>query len=324
MTSQFSNVVVLAGGVGGARMAEGLAQVLAPGALTVIANVGDDQSFHGLHVSPDIDTLIYTLSGRIDRGQGWGVKNDATRALDVLRDLGDPVWMKLGDADLGLHIWRTQRLSAGASLTEVTLEAARRLGSCASVLPATDSPLKTRLLTEAGWMDFQPWFVGARCEPAVRAVRYEGAEAAKASPAVLAAIHAAQVIVIAPSNPILSIEPILAVEGIRSSLQRATAPRIAVSPLIGGKAVKGPLARLLADLGLPRGAAGVAMRYSSLIDGFVADQADTEDIEAIRGGGMTTLAVDILMKSPQRASELAANVLGFAASLTGEADRQPS
>lgn len=324
MTSHLSNVVLLAGGVGGARMAQGLANCLAPGALTVIANVGDDQSFHGLHVSPDIDTLIYTLSGRIDRRQGWGVEGDTTRALDVLRDLGAPVWMRLGDADLGLHIWRTQRLASGASLTDVTLEAALKLGSSARILPATDDPLGTKLLTDAGWMDFQPWFVGARCEPAVRAVKYEGVDAASASPAALAAIDAAEVIVIAPSNPILSIEPIVALPDLRGALQRATAPRIAISPLIDGKAVKGPLARLLADLGLPGGAAGVAERYASLIDGFVADEGDTGDIETIRGSGLPTLAVDILMKTPERAGDLAAQVLDFAASLHRQADRPPS
>lgn len=324
MTSSLSNVVLLAGGVGGARMAQGLAKTLARGALTVIANVGDDQSFHGLHVSPDIDTLLYTLSDRIDRRQGWGVEGDTTRALDVLRELGAPVWMRLGDADLGLHIWRTQRLASGARLTDVTLEAARKLGSRARILPATDSPLGTKLLTDAGWMDFQPWFVGARCEPAVQAVKYEGADAASASPEAMAAIVAAKVIVIAPSNPILSIEPILALPGLRSALQRATAPRVAISPLIDGKAMKGPLARLLADLSLPCGAAGVAERYASLIDGFVADEGDTEDIAAIRGSGLPTLAVDILMKTPERASELAAQVLGFAISLRRQVDRPAS
>ena len=315
----FDRVVLLAGGVGGARMAEGLARALPAGALTVIANVGDDERFYGLHVSPDIDTLIYTLSDRIDRAQGWGVRDDTVRALDVLRDLGAPAWMKLGDADFGLHIWRSWRLAQGESLSEVTEAAAARLGARARVLPATDDPLRTRLLTEQGWMDFQPWFVGARCAPRVEALVYEGAAAAAASPQALAAIAGAKLIVVAPSNPLLSIEPILAVPGIRAAVGQAAAPVVGVSPLIGGKAVKGPLARLIEDFGLEPGAAGIAARYAGLLDGFAIHEGDEADIAAVRASGVAVLSTDILMPGPEAAERLARALLAFAPGLGGTA-----
>jgi LPPG:FO 2-phospho-L-lactate transferase len=316
-------VVLLAGGVGGARMAEGLARALPAGALTVIANVGDDERFYGLHVSPDIDTLIYTLSDRIDRRQGWGVKDDEVRALGVLRDLGAPVWMKLGDADFGLHIWRSWRLGQGATLTEITEEAARRLGASARVLPATDDLLQTKLLTDEGWMDFQPWFVGRRCEPRVRELRYEGAAQATASAAALAAIAEAEAIIFAPSNPLLSIEPILSIAAIRQAVAASSLPRVGVSPLIGGKAVKGPLARLMADLGLSSTAHAVTRRYAGLLDAFVVDTGDDEDAAAIRADGLSVLATDIMMRDPADAALLASEVMRFAAGFA-PASRRPA
>lgn len=308
-------VVLLAGGVGGARMAEGLVRVLPEGALTVIANIGDDDTFYGLLVCPDIDTITYTLSDRIDRGQGWGVANDTVNGLNVLRDLGAPVWMKLGDADFGLHIWRNWRMSQGASLSEVTEECAARFGVKARILPATDDPLRTKLITEKGLLDFQNWFVGERCQPAVREIRYVGAEAAAASPAALTAIKDADLIVFAPSNPLLSLEPILSVRALRETVAASRAPRIGVSPLIGGKAVKGPLDKLLADLGQPAGAAGVAARYKGLIDGFLVDSGDVDDIVAIEADDVKVHATDILMRDPAGAERLARELLGFAAGL---------
>lgn len=319
--ADWRRVVLLAGGVGGARMAEGLARALPAGALTVIANVGDDERFYGLHVSPDIDTLIYTLSNRIDRKQGWGVRDDGVRALGVLADLGAPVWMKLGDADFGLHIWRSWRLGQGATLTEVTEEAARRLGASARVLPATDGPLMTKLLTNEGWMDFQPWFVGRRCEPRVRELRYEGAAAAASNPAVIAAIAEAEAIIFAPSNPLLSIEPILAIPGLREALAKVRVPRVGISPLIGGKAVKGPLARLMADLGLESTASGAARRYAGLLDGFVVDSGDAADIAAIRADGLSALATDIMMRDPDDAARLAGEVMRFVADISPALER---
>lgn len=312
-----AKVVLLAGGVGGARMAEGLARALPQGALTVIANIGDDEQFYGLHVSPDIDTLIYTLSDRIDRKQGWGVGDDATKALDVLGELGAPVWMKLGDADFGLHIWRSWQLAQGRTLTDITREAAQRMGATAEILPASDDPVRTRLLTDDGWMDFQPWFVGARCEPEVHEIRYESVEKARASEAAMDALHAADGVVIAPSNPVLSIDPILAIGGFREVLASLDVPRVAVSPLIGGKAVKGPLGRLIEDLGLPEGASGIAGRYSGLIDGFAVDRDDRDDAEAIASNGLKVLATDILMRDPNDAERLGGELIAFIGGLAG-------
>jgi len=322
MGRDFRNVVLLAGGVGGARMAEGLARALPAGALTVIANVGDDEEFYGLRVCPDIDTLLYTLSDRIDRSQGWGVAGDTVKALDVLRDLGAPAWMKLGDADFGLHIWRSWRLAEGDSLSEITAEAARRFGARATILSATDDRLRTKFNTDEGWMDFQPWFVGKRCGPKVSELRYEGADIARPSAQALAAIASAELIVFAPSNPLLSIEPILAIAGLHDAVAQSSAPCVGVSPLIGGKAVKGPLARLMQDLGLEATSAAVAGRYTGLLDGFVMDLGDKEDAEALRKAGLSVVSTDILMGGPEGAERLAREVLEFAAGLVPSRERR--
>lgn len=324
MTRRMRNIVLLAGGVGGARMAEGFARMAEPGRLSVVVNVGDDETFYGLHVSPDIDTVLYTLSDRIDRKMGWGVADDATRALGVLADLGAPTWMKLGDADLGLHIWRSWRLAEGERLTEVTRQAARSFGIAADILPATDAPVRTRLLTDGGWQDFQSWFVGARCEPRVHALDYRGAASAAPGAEVTAAIGDADLIVLAPSNPLLSIEPMLAIPGLRAALSAAGAPRIAVSPLIGGEAVKGPLVRLLADLGQPGGAYGVARRYDGLIDGFVADSRDAAEIAGLHGSGIATLTTDILMPGPEAAERLARTIVDWCAAQSWRARAEAS
>lgn len=315
MAAMPNNVLILAGGVGGARMAEGFARALPPGTLTIVANVGDDEEFYGLRVCPDIDTLLYTLSDRIDRGQGWGVADDTVKALDVLRDLGAPTWMKLGDADFGLHIWRSWRLASGASLSEITAEAASRLGARANILPATDDRVRTKLLTDEGWMDFQPWFVGKRCGPKVIALRYEGAADARPSPHALRAIATADLIVVAPSNPLLSIEPILAIPGLSDALMASPVPRIGISPLIGGKAVKGPLARLMQDIELEPTSKTVASRYGELLSAFVVDDADAGDVAELRDGGIEILTTDIFMNGPQGAERLAREVLAFTQAL---------
>lgn len=322
MSTPFQHVVMLAGGVGGARLAEGLARALPVGALTVIANVGDDEEFYGLRVCPDIDTLLYTLSDRIDRGQGWGVADDTVKALDVLRELGAPDWMKLGDADFGLHIWRSWRLSAGETLSQITATAAKRMGARATILPATDDPLRTKLNTEEGWMDFQPWFVGKRCAPRVSELRYEGAEAARASAMAMDALAQADLVVFAPSNPLLSIEPILAIEGLRLAVAGCRVPRLGVSPLIGGKAVKGPLARLMEDLGLETSSGAVASRYDGLLDGFVIDTSDADEADVLRAQGLAVASLDILMGGPEGAERLAREVLSFAAGLTSAGERR--
>lgn len=313
MPSLPANILLLAGGVGGARMAEGFQRALKPGSLTVVVNTGDDETFYGLHVSPDLDTVMYTLSGRIDRKKGWGVDDDTTKALGVLADLGAPTWMELGDADLGLHIWRSWRLALGESLTKITSEACHALGIAAHILPATDAPIRTKLLTGEGWSDFQTWFVGARCKPPVSEIDYRGAAAAAPTQEVKAAIERADLIVFAPSNPLLSIEPMLAMPGLRAWIAAAGVPRIAVSPLIHGQAVKGPLAALLKNLGLPGGAGGVAQRYAGLIDGFVADAGDEAEHRDLRRQGLNVLATDILIHDPQEAERLAKEILGWCA-----------
>lgn len=317
MVVAFRNVVLMAGGVGGARMAEGLARALPAGTLTIIANVGDDDEFYGLHVSPDIDTLIYTLSNRIDRKQGWGVADDDVRALGIMGTLGAPTWMKLGDADFGLHIWRSWRLAQGASLTEITEEAAQRLGANARLLPATDDKLRTKLRTDEGWMDFQQWFVGQRCEPPVHELQYRGAAEARPSAAALAAIAAADLIIFAPSNPLLSIEPMLAIATLRAALSAAGAPRIGVSPLIGGKAIKGPLARLMLDLGIGASASAAAGRYAGLLQAFVVDATDQIEAENLRGPDLAVFETDILMRDPADAERLASEILAWAAETLG-------
>lgn len=322
MTGDFQRVVLLAGGVGGARMAEGLARALPAGALTVIANVGDDDEFYGLRVCPDIDTLLYTLSDRIDRSQGWGVADDTVKALDVLHDLGAPVWMKLGDADFGLHIWRSWRLAEGASLSAIVAEAGRQWDARANILPATDDRVRTKLNTDEGWMDFQPWFVGKRCAPKVSELRYEGADSAKPAVPASAAIASADLIVFAPSNPLLSIEPILAIPGLRDSIEKCRAPRVGVSPLIGGKAVKGPLARLMQDLGIEATTRAVAGRYAGLLDGFIVDTGDVEDAEALRTSGLAVAATDILMGGPEGAERLARELLAFAGKVAIAGERR--
>ncbi len=306
---------MLAGGVGGARMAEGFARALPPGSLSVIANVGDDEEFYGLRVCPDIDTLLYTLADRIDRAQGWGVADDTVKALDVLRELGAPAWMKLGDSDFGLHIWRSWRLAGGASLSEITGEAASRLGARAGIVPASDDRLRTKLLTDQGWMDFQPWFVGKRCEPKVTALRYEGATEARPSPHALQAIASADLIVVAPSNPLLSIEPILAVPGLIDALSASRAPCIGVSPLIGGKAVKGPLARLMRDMEIEPTCAGVASRYGDLLDAFAVANVDADSVVDLQCRGLAILPTDILMDGPHGAERLAREILAFSQTL---------
>jgi LPPG:FO 2-phospho-L-lactate transferase len=312
-----ARVVLLAGGVGGARMARGMAAALAPGALTVVANVGDDDRFYGLKVCPDLDTILYTLSGRVSRSQGWGVEGDTTRALEQLAALGAPAWMKLGDTDFGLHIYRTWRLEQGGRLTEVMHEAAQCMGVTARLLPAADTPVPTQVKTGRGWLSLQEWFVQERAEPDVRGLRYCGAAAAAATPEVLDEIRRADAIVIAPSNPLLSIEPILALPGVREALRASRAPCIAVSPLINGKAVKGPLARMLSDLGMAGKNRGIAQIYKGLIDGLVIDASDHEDCTALRQQGLAVLPTNTLIQDAGAAHALARRVVDWVTELAG-------
>ena len=301
-------VVALSGGVGGAKLALGLSRVLPPGALTVIANTGDDFRHLGLAISPDIDTLTYVLAGLDDPVRGWGRRDETWTFMAALRALGGPDWFNLGDGDLALHVERTGRLAEGAPLSAVTAAITARLGIGSRILPMTDDPVATRVLTDEGWMDFQPWFVGRRCEPAVSKVAFTGADAARPAPGVLAALAAPDLaaIVVCPSNPFVSIDPILAIPGLRDALVGAAAPVVAVSPIIAGAAVKGPTAKMMQELGAAPSAAAVAARYAGLVDIFVADEADGAIAVP---PGMALVTAPTLMQSLEDRERLARVVL---------------
>ncbi|MEM6389682.1 MAG: 2-phospho-L-lactate transferase [Pseudomonadota bacterium] len=301
-------VTLLAGGVGGAKMAEGFAGL--PGVdLTVIGNVGDDDQFHGLWVSPDIDTLIYTLSGRIDRDQGWGVADEGTRALQVLAELGQDTWMTLGDRDLGLHIYRTMRRRKGHRPSDITADIARAFGVPARIVLSTDDKVTTRVKTEAGWQSFQEYFVRDKTHPDVLALDYLGADDASATPEALAAIQGADLIVIAPSNPLASIKPILSIPGIAPTLAQSEAPKVAVSPLIEGAAVKGPAARMMQSLGKRADALGVAKIYREIAQVLLIDTADRALKPEIEAEGLRAVATDIMMPDQAAKARLAGAVL---------------
>jgi LPPG:FO 2-phospho-L-lactate transferase len=277
-------VVVLTGGVGGARFLRGVVDVVPPAEVTAIVNVGDDLEVLGVHVSPDVDSVVYALAGVADDDRGWGRARETWNALETVTALDGPAWFRLGDRDLGLHLVRTEALRAGQPLSAVTRRVTQAFGIETTVLPATDAPLRTWLDTPAGAFEFQEWFVARGHRDDVDAVRYEGAEQAAPAPSVLAALDAADVIVIAPSNPYVSIGPILAVSEIHAALAARRARCVAVSPLIGGRAVKGPADRMLARLAGGTTPAHVASCYSGLIDALVVDEADDAsgvEVEAI-------------------------------------------
>jgi LPPG:FO 2-phospho-L-lactate transferase len=275
-------VVALSGGGGGARFARGLADVLEPGELTVVGNVGDDVEILGLHVSPDLDSLLYTLGGVIDDERGWGRADETWNALESAESFGGEDWFRLGDRDIGLHLVRTRALGEGTPLSEVTADLTACAGIHAQIVPATDDRLRTHVLTPAGRFPFQEWFVRRRHRDDVDGVEYDGAEQAEAAPGVLAAIEAADAILLAPSNPYLSIGPILAVATIRDALARRQVRCVAVSPLVGGQAVTGPAARMLIRMAGGATPRHVADRYHGLVDALVIDEADAQaDLEGL-------------------------------------------
>ncbi len=272
-----SRVVALAGGVGGAKLADGLYRCLPPGALTVIVNTGDDFRRYGLAISPDLDTVMYTLAGLAHPVNGWGLAGDTQQMLGMLRRYGDDAWFGLGDMDMATHLLRTQALAAGQTLSEITDALSSALGIMARLLPMSDDAVPTMVETlEHGTLAFQEYFVRYRWQPTVRRLYYNGADRARPAPGLLDALAQASAIVICPSNPLLSIEPILQIPGIRAALERRTAPCVAVSPIIAGQAVKGPAAKLMAELSMEVSAAGVAQYYGTLIDGLVIDSADRD------------------------------------------------
>jgi LPPG:FO 2-phospho-L-lactate transferase len=307
-------IIALSGGVGGAKLALGLARVLPPGKLTVVCNTGDDFEHLGLTICPDIDTVTYTLSGLANPTLGWGRHDETWSFMETLEALGGETWFRLGDRDLALHVERTRRLRAGEALSAITADVCRRFGIGARVLPMTDDPVRTRVRCEEGWLDFQDYFVRQRCQPVVRELAFTGAETARPQPRFLAALHdpALQAVIICPSNPFISIEPILAMPGVRQTLRACAAPVIAVSPIIGGHAVKGPTAKMMAELGLGVSASAVARRYGSLLAGFVLDHEDADQAAEITP--RVTLA-PTLMQTLEDRERLAHIVLRAAAEL---------
>ena len=313
-------VVALSGGIGGAKLALGLKRVLPAGALSVIANTGDDFEHLGLTVSPDIDTLVYTLAGLSNTAQGWGRADETWTFMAALAALGGPDWFQLGDGDLAMHVMRTNRLAAGETLTAITADLAQSLDVGAAILPMADQPVRTKLVTANGVLDFQDYFVRQRAEPASTGVRYAGAETATVTAAVRAVLSdpALAAIVIAPSNPVISIEPILAVPGMRDAIRRAGVPVVAVSSIIAGQAVKGPTAKMMRELGQEPTAANVLERYRGLVDSFIADPADIRDLEG-EGEGVTLIGADVMMRTLEDRDRLARLVIETAASLAGGA-----
>ena len=289
-----TRVTLLAGGVGGAKLAEGLAEIHEV-SLTVIGNVGDDEEFHGLWVSPDIDTMLYTLSGRVNRDQGWGLADESNRALEMLNCLGANTWMFLGDRDFGLHIYRTERLRSGDRPSDILADIASKFGINSKIVLPTDARVQTRVLTDEGWLSFQEYFVRERCQPEVLELSYNGLESSKITPEAEQALMETELIVIAPSNPLVSILPILKIPGFHTVLQKAIAPILAVSPLIAGKALKGPADRMLTSLNYRADAVGVAHFYENIAAHFLMDSNDVELSDEVSKLGMKPYTADILM-----------------------------
>ena len=302
--------VALCGGVGGAKLALGLARVLAADKLTIVVNTGDDFRHLGLHVSPDIDTVLYTLAGLSNTELGWGLAGETWRFMEGVERLGGPTWFRLGDQDLATHAIRTAMLAEGQSLSEVTAHLARRLGVGPAIVPMSDEPIATEVDTDEGALAFQTYFVGRRAEPVVRAIRLEGAAEARPARAAFEAMADDDLagIIICPSNPWLSIDPLLAIPGWRDLLAARRVPCIAVTPLVGGQAVKGPTAKIMAELGLPLDVAAIVDHYAGLIDGFVLDAVDKDRAGALN---LPTLVTNTMMRTLEDRTALAEATLGF-------------
>lgn len=313
-------VTALAGGVGGARLSHGLAQLGAALDLTVIVNVGDDFTHLGLKICPDLDTVCYTLAGLANPKTGWGRAGDSFAAISVVEQLGGPAWFHLGDLDLGLHLRRTQRLCSGERLSEVTRALCRAWGIRAALLPATDDPVPTRVITTEGELDFQEYFVHLGCRPQVSAFRFEGAAQAAPAPGVLPALCNADLVIFCPSNPWVSIDPILAIPGIRPALLQARAagiPIACVSPILGGQAVKGPAAKMFSELGIAPSALAVAQHYQDVVSDFYLDHQDHALSPAIAGLGLKPHLTQALMKDIPDRARLAGEVCALKMAVAG-------
>ena len=305
-----TRVAVLAGGVGAARFLDGLVRVLPPQEVTAIVNVGDDMEWAGLHISPDLDTVMYTLADLVNPETGWGLRGETRRTLDRLSELGGPDWFMIGDLDLATHLYRTHRLSQGDPLSEITRDLTQRLHLKCEIAPVTDDRLRTLVRTNAGELAFQDYFVRRQASDAVHALRFEGSDSATPAPLVVEAIGEADVIVIAPSNPFLSIDPLLSVSGVREAVSASKAPVAAVSPIIGGQAVKGPAADILQSLGHDVSALGVARIYAGLANVFILDEQDASLASEIESEtGMHVVVMPTLMTDAEAKMALASGTV---------------
>jgi LPPG:FO 2-phospho-L-lactate transferase len=309
-------IVVLTGGTGGAKLVQGLALILPPEELTIVVNTGDDLVWWGLHVSPDLDTITYALSGRLSIERGWGVDGDSFHCREAMGSLGSPVWFQLGDRDLATHLVRTQLMAAGRTLSQATEYITRGLGIGSRVLPMTDSPVDTRVMTPQGELSFQEYFVRDHFRPEVSGVRFAGAEQACPAPGVIEAIERAAAVVLAPSNPVTSIGPILAVPGIREALLRTRAPAVAVSPLVGNAALSGPTGNLMRSQRLPVSVEGIVRCYDDFLDLLLVDSRDALNAAGNELFNVPLHASDIVMKSESEKVELARQTLLAARAIT--------
>jgi LPPG:FO 2-phospho-L-lactate transferase len=310
MVNRSGKIVALAGGVGGAKLALGLAGVLQPESLTVVVNTADDFEHLGLAISPDLDTVMYTLAGVANPETGWGRRDESWTVMDALGRLGGETWFRLGDKDLATHIERTRRLRGGEKLSSVTRDLAERLGVKPALVPMSDDPVRTVVTTDRSELAFQDWFVRLRCEPVVVSLHFSGAKTARPHPALLD-MAGLRGLIVCPSNPFVSVAPIVALPGVRAALENTRVPRVAITPIVGSSAIKGPAAKMLAELGHDVSALGVARYYRGLIDGFVLDAQDAGLAPKIEALGMRVRVADTMMRNDTDKRRLAATTLEF-------------
>jgi LPPG:FO 2-phospho-L-lactate transferase len=311
-------VVALAGGVGGAKLAEGLAQKLLPEQLTIIVNTGDDFEHFGLQICPDLDTVCYTLAGIANPATGWGRSGESWRALEAIGELGGPTWFRLGDRDLGLHLERTRRLRSGQTLAQVTHHFCQAWGIGARILPMSNDKVPTWVYTDEGELPFQEYFVHRQCHPRVSGFLFQGVEQANPTPGVIEALEETDLVVICPSNPWVSVGPILALPGVKPTLQTSGCPVVAVSPIIGGQAVKGPAAKMYSELGIEPSALSVARHYGDLLSGFILDEVDAGQADDVRTLGIHPFTTQTLMNTARDRRRLSAETLAFGQQLLQE------